>query len=50
MGKAVTYGGMSGSAHFFHILMLLCTGGLWAPRYLRRYAHARRHVTVTRWS
>jgi hypothetical protein len=44
-GKTVVEQPMSLSAEIMHMVMILCSGGLWLPVYL---AAKRRHRTVVR--
>lgn len=46
-GRAVTRNKRSASWHTFHILMTLCTGGLWGFVYFAKFVKGRSRHTVT---
>ncbi len=45
--RSVTRYRHSGNWHLFHVLMCFCTGGLWLPVYLAKYARTAGRRTVT---
>lgn len=47
--RVVVRCGRSASWHWFHILMCLCTGGLWLPVYAVKYAGTTSRRTIVRY-